>query len=178
VTGGEGAPAPFRAPLQGAGGAELWARRAPDGGVSLSVGGEGEAHVLSGSAASALAAWLAPTVVDEWIGTVREHLEPQLSTAEALFGEERDAARRLAARLLDEVPPGLLSLALLLLANAIGPRARERLVDRINATHDFSEDLMLRRRLAQQGDAFAYVVAAAALFDALDPDAPDAPGPG
>jgi hypothetical protein len=178
VSAGEGSAAPLRLPLEGPGGAELWVRRAADGGVALAIGGEGQVLALSPPAASALAAWLTPTVVGEWMGTVREHLEPQLATAEALFGEERGAARQLGNKLLEEVPAGLLAQALVLLANAIGPRSRERLVDRINATADFSEDLILRRRLAQEGDAFAYVVAAAALFDALDPDAPDLPGHG
>ena len=58
--------------------------------------------------------------------------------------------------------------AMLLLANAIGPGARGRLVERINSTSDRSEDLLLRRRLADENESFAYAIAAAALFDALE----------
>jgi hypothetical protein len=168
--------APLRVALEGAGGAVLRAERLRGGGVSLAADGVAGEMRLAGPEAAALAGWLTATVQREWVGTVREHLGPQLATAEALFGEEKDGARRLAMRLLEEVPPGLLSRALVLLANDIGPRGRERLVGRINGTADFSEDLMLRRRLADEGDAFAYVVAAAALLDAQDPDAPEFAG--
>ncbi|HET6762134.1 MAG TPA: hypothetical protein VFH27_00645 [Longimicrobiaceae bacterium] len=178
MTDREGDEAPFRAPLEGAGGASLRAERRRDGGVSLSVeGAPGGEMVLSGPDAAALAGWLTPTVQREWMDTVREHLAAQLATADALYGDEKDGTRRFAMALLDEVPPALLSRALVLLANDVGPRGRERLVGRINATGDFSEDLQLRRRLADEGDAFAYVVAAAALLDALDPDAPEFGGP-
>jgi hypothetical protein len=172
-----GGEAPFRAPLLGAGGAPLHAERRADGGVTLSVDGAPAGEMaLSAPDAAALAGWLTPTVQREWMDTVREHLAAQLSTADALYGDEKDGTRRFAMALLEEVPPALLARALVLLANDVGPRGRERLVERINGTGDFSEDLMLRRRLADEGDAFAYVVAAAALLDALDPDAPEYPG--
>jgi hypothetical protein len=180
---GEGSTEPpFRADLDGGSGAALHAERMRDGRVALAARGPdgewaaGEAQVLSPAAAAALAGWLAATVQREWMGTVRQHLDSQLATADALYGEERDGLRRLGHQLLDQVPPGLLARAMVLLANSIGPDARERLVAALNRTRDFSEDLILRRRLAEEGDAFAYVVAAAAVFDALDPDAPEYPG--
>jgi hypothetical protein len=172
---------PFRAELVGAGGAALVAERLRGGGVALSVRGPagewaaGDVHVLPPAAAAALAGWLSPAVQREWLGTVRQRVDEQLATAEALYGGEQGGLRRLGHRLLEEVPPGLLARALVLLAGSIGPDARERLVTVLNRTADFSEDLMLRRRLAEEGDAFAYVVAAAAVFDSLDPDAPEYP---
>jgi hypothetical protein len=181
VTEGPNEP-PFRAELEGAAAAALVAERRGDGAVALSARGpEGEwsaaqVHVLPPAAASALAGWLAPSVVQEWMGTVRQHLDAQLATAEALYGGEPGGLRRLGHKLLEELPPGLLARALVLLAGSIGPDARERIVGSLNRTTDFSEDLILRRRLAEEGDAFAYVVAAAAVFDALDPDAPELPG--
>ena len=44
---------------------------------------------------------------------------------------------------------------------------RERLIQRLNRTSNRSEDAALRRRLADEHEAFAYAVASAALFDAL-----------
>ncbi|MDB4947883.1 MAG: hypothetical protein JWM27_532 [Gemmatimonadetes bacterium] len=172
-----GARAPFEAPLDD--GSTLHAERLRDGRVALGTRvrgadgewGGGELHLLPSSAAAALAGWLAPTVEAEWLGTVREHLDAQAATADALYGDEPGGLRRLGQRLLEELPPRLLARALVLLAGSIGPRERERLVDSINRTADFSEDLILRRRLAEEGDAFAYVIAAAAVFDALDADA-------
>jgi hypothetical protein len=169
---------PFRAPLDDEEGAEFAAARLRDGRVALGSRPEGEdaggeMHVLRPASALALAAWLAPVVEREWIGTVRERLPEQHATADDLYGDAPDALRRLARQLLDEIPPRLIARALILLANAIGPEARERIVGSLNRTTDFSEDAMLRRRLSEEREAFGYAIAAAALFDALDPDAAD-----
>lgn len=154
----------------------LVADRLRDGRVALGTrvrvpGGEwktGALHLLPPEAALALAAWLTPVVEREWSRTVRDHLGDQLATADDLYGDEPGRVERLAERLVAELPPRLLARALVLLANAIGPAGRERLVETINATSDPSEEAMLRRRLAEEGDAFAYVVAAAALFASMD----------
>jgi hypothetical protein len=74
---------------------------------------------------------------------------------------------RLAADMLAEIPPALLARAMILLANSIGPEARNRLVQRLNRTTNVSDDAMLRRRMADESEAFAYAVATAALYDAL-----------
>lgn len=165
---------PFEAALDGD--QTLFAERLRDGRVALGTrlsgpGGEvkaGELHLLPPSAALALAAWLAPLVEREWLPTVRDRLADQLATADDLYGGETGRVERLAERLVAELPPRLLARALILLANSIGPDARVRMVEALNTTDDVSEEALLRRRLLEEGDAFAYVVAAAALFDALD----------
>ncbi len=154
----------------------LFAERLRDGRVALGTrtlgrDGEwepGELHILEPSSYLDLAGWLAPAVHDAWIGTVRERGGEPLATAEELFGEEAGAARRLALRMLEEVPSELLARALILLANSIGPGSRARHVERLNNTEDPSEDAELRRRIAGEHEALGYVVAAAALFDASD----------
>ena len=127
----------------------------------------GELHLLDPKVQLDLAAWLAPIVQNDWLETVRQRQLDPLRTAEELYGEGPGALNRLAFDTLAEIHPALLRLATILLANAIGPNARERLVGRLNETDDRSEDLELRRRLADENEAFAYAVAAAALFDAL-----------
>jgi len=154
----------------------LFAERLRDGRVALGTrtqlqDGEweaGELHILEPSAYLDLTAWLAPLVHDAWIGTVRDRRAEPLGTAQELYGEEPGGVERLAERILREIPPKMLARAMILLANSIGPRSRDRLVDRLNRTEDVSEDAELRRRLADEHEAFAYVIAAAALFDALD----------
>lgn len=135
----------------------------------------GEMHVLEPPAYLDLAAWLAPAVQEGWIDTVRARGEDPLRTAGELYGEEPGSVRRLADDMLREIPPSLLARALVLLANSIGPDARERLVARLNVTENLSEDAVLRRRLTEEKEAFAYVIAAAALYDAVasegEPDA-------
>ena len=111
---------------------------------------------------------MAPVVESGWLETVRQRQADPLRTAEDLYGEGPGALRQLAVDTLAEIPPSLLRLAMVLLANAVGPRARERLVGRLNETSDRSEDMELRRRIADENEAFAYAIAAAALFDALD----------
>lgn len=127
----------------------------------------GELHLLDPAVQLDLAAWLAPLVETDWIETVRQRQLDPLRTAEELYGEGPNALSRLAFDTLGEVHPALLRLGMILLANAIGPDARERLVERLNETDDRSEDMELRRRLADENEGFAYAVAAAALFDAL-----------
>src|SRR5690606_7512612 len=90
-----------------------------------------------------------------------------LRTAEALYGEGPGAISRLARDTISEIPPELLRRAMILLANAIGPAARQRLVGRLNRTEVGAEDEELRRRLADEHEALGYAVAAAGLFDAL-----------
>ena len=106
-------------------------------------------------------------MIDGWIGSVRERQEEPLKTARELFGEGAEAAERLALEMLREIPPELLVRGLVLLANSMGPENRARLVQRLNRTTERPEDAALRRRLADEHEAFAYSVAAAALFDAL-----------
>jgi hypothetical protein len=127
----------------------------------------GELHLLEPAAYLDLAAWLAPAVESGWIETVRQRQIEPLRTAGELYGDGPGALTRLAFDTLNEIPPELLVRALLLLANAVGPGARERLVERLNETPNRSEDMELRRRLADENEAFAYTIAAAALFDAL-----------
>jgi hypothetical protein len=130
-------------------------------------GDRAELAVLDTPAALALASWLSTAVEDAWRPSVREHRDEQLRIAFELHGPGTASVEALAAALLREIPPGLLARALILLANAIGPDARARMVARLNATPSVSEDAELRRRLAEEGEAFGYAVAAAAVFDAL-----------
>lgn len=136
--------------------------RGPDGEWS-----PGELHLIPVAAQLDLAAWLAPAVEAGWEETVRQRQADPLRTAGELYGEGPGALRQLALDTLAEMPPDLLARAMILLANSIGPDARARLVDRLNRTDDRSEELELRRRLADENQAFAYAIAAATLFDAL-----------
>lgn len=153
----------------------LFAERLRDGRVALGTrtlerDGEwkpGELHLLEPTAYLELAAWLAPAVEDAWVETVRARGAESLRTAEELYGEGHAGVRRLANDMADQLPASLLARAMMLLANSIGPEARERLVSRLNATDSVSEDARLRRRLADEREAFAYVVAAAALYDSI-----------
>ena len=128
----------------------------------------GELHLLEPPAALDLAGWLAPTVEQAWGETIRERQAEPLRTAAELFGGEPGAVERMAGEILREISPGLLARALILLAHSIGPDARARLIARLNGTTDASEEAALRRQMADEGESFAYVIAAAALFDALD----------
>jgi hypothetical protein len=164
----------FTVPLEAEGRTELFAERLRDGRIALGTRErtpEGwrpaELHLLDAPAYLALAAWLATPVEEAWIPTARERQSETLRTAEDLFGDGADAAERLASRMIGEIPPSLLRRAMLLLANAIGPTSRNRLVDRLNRTADFSEDEMIRRELVEADESLAYGVAAAALFDAI-----------
>lgn len=153
----------------------LYAERLRDGRVALGTrtrraDGEwepGELHLLDPGAYLDLAAWLAGPVQGAWIDTVRDRQVEPLRTARELYGDDPGAVERLTERLLREIPPELVARGMILLANSIGPGSRARLVERLNRTEDPSEDAELRRRLADEHEAFAYVVAAAALFDAL-----------
>jgi hypothetical protein len=154
----------------------LVAERLRDGRVAMGTriaredGGwePGELHFLDPDVQLDLAAWLTPVVEEGWMETVRQRSLQPLRTAGELYGEGPGALSRFAFDTLGEIPPHLLGRAMLLLANAIGPRARERLVERLNETPSTTEDMELRRRLADEKAAFAYAVSAAALFDALD----------
>jgi hypothetical protein len=127
----------------------------------------GELHLLDPQVQFDLAAWLAPIVEEGWIETVRQRQVVQMRAAEELFGEGPGALSRFALETLAEIPPELLRRAMILLANSIGPQARDRLIERLNETPDRLEDTELRRRLADENEAFAYTISAAALFDAL-----------
>lgn len=157
---------PLSLPLDEETGETLRAERLRDGRVALGAadGGEGALHLLSPRAAAALAGWLAPVVEETWEETLRGRLGDALATADGLYPDEPERARRHARDLLDQIPPRLLARALTLLANSIGPASREEMVRSLNRTADRSEEAWLRRRLAEEGDAFAYVVAAAALL--------------
>jgi hypothetical protein len=153
----------------------LVAERLRDGRVALGTrvrtdGGDwapGELLLLEPTVQLDLAAWLTPCVEAGWLDTVRQRLADPLRTAGELYGEGPGAVKRFALETLGEIPPHLLALAMILLANAVGPHARERLIERLNETGSRSEDAELRRRLAEENEAFAYSVAAASLFDAL-----------
>lgn len=153
----------------------LFAERLRDGRIAMGTRtlqrdgswSPGELHVLEPPAYLDLAAWLSPAVEDGWIGTVRARGEDPMRTAAELYGEAPESARRLADEMLREVPPSLLARAMVLLANSIGPEARERLVSRLNETDNVSEDGILRRQLAEEKEAFAYIIAAAALYDTV-----------
>ena len=127
----------------------------------------GELHVLDAAACLDLSAWLAPIVLDGWIASIRERQGEPLKTARELYGEGPAAAERLALEMLREIPSELLVRGLVLLANSMGPESRERLIQRLNRTSNRGEDAALRRRLADEHEAFAYAVAAAGIFDAL-----------
>ena len=154
---------------------ELFAERLRDGRVALGTrmrdgdGGwePGDLVLLDPQAQLELAAWLAPSVEAGWAETVRQRRDEPLRTAGELYGEGPGAVKRLAFETLAELPPGLVARAMVLLANAVGPSARSRLVDRLNSTLDVSEEAELRRRIADENESFAYAVAAAALFGAL-----------
>jgi hypothetical protein len=154
----------------------LIAERLRDGKVALGTrvqqrDGEwtpGELHFLDPIVQLDLASWLAPAVEAGWIDTVRERRPEPLRTAGELYGEGPGAVMKFALDTLAEIPPTLLRRAMILLANAVGPRARTRLVERLNETLNRSEDTELRRRMADESEAFAYAVAGAALFDALE----------
>jgi hypothetical protein len=153
----------------------LVAERLRDGRVALGTrvqqaDGEwepGEVLFLEPAVYLDLASWLAPAVEAGWIETVRQRQLPPVRTAGELYGEGPGALSRLAFDTLAEIPPDLLARALILLANAMGPHARGRLVERLNETDNRSEDLELRRRVADESETFAYAISAAALFDAL-----------
>lgn len=153
----------------------LVAERLRDGRVALGTrvrragGGwdPGELHLLEPSVQLDLAGWLAQSVEAAWIETVRQRAVEPLRTAGELYGEGPGAVARFAFDTLREIPPTLLASAMIQLANAVGPQARERLVERLNETGDRLEDEELRRRLADENEAFAYAISAAALFDAL-----------
>lgn len=128
----------------------------------------GELHLLDPGVQLDLASWLAPAVEAGWIETIRQRQAPPLRTAGELYGEGPSAVMQFALDTVAEISPALLTRAMVLLANSVGPRARTRLVERLNETPDRSEDLELRRRMLDENETFAYAVAAAALFDALD----------
>jgi hypothetical protein len=186
---GAGAGSPrepvFEVPLADDPTGTLYAERLRDGRIAVGTrrrgaDGEwvpGELHLLEPGAYLALAGWLAPAVEDAWSGTLEEHRTDQLRTAFELYGESTGAAERLAQDMLGELPPALLARALVLLINSIGPDARARLVARLNRTSHPAEEAALRRQLAQEQDAFAYGVAAAALFDALERGSTSEPDP-
>ncbi len=154
---------------------ELVAERLRDGRVALGTRVRdragtwqaGELHLLNPEAQAELTAWLTTPVESAWIDTIRNRRNEPLRTAGELYGEGPGAVRRLALETVGELPPELMARAMILLTNSLGPRSRQRLVDRLNRTEDRGEDAALRRRLAEENESFAYAVAAAALFDAL-----------
>lgn len=127
----------------------------------------GDFQFLPPAAQLDLAAWLTAAVEEGWSETIRERSGDPMRTAWELYGEGPGALRQLAVDTLSELSPDLLRRAMVLLANALGPSSRERIVERINRTDDASEEMELRRMLADAGEGFAYAVAAAGLFDAL-----------
>lgn len=153
----------------------LYAERLRDGRIALGTrtrarGGEweaGEMHLLEPAACLDLAAWLTDLVEEAWIEPVRERQPEPLRTAEELYGPGAGGVKRLAAEMLAEIPPDLLVRAMILLANSIGPDTRKRLIQRLNRTDQPLEDERLRRRMAEEHEAFAYAVATAALYDAI-----------
>ena len=152
----------------------LYFERLRDGRVAVGTrrekGGDweaGELYLLKSGAYLDLAAWLAPLVSAAWIDAIRDRQAEPLRTAEELYGGGAEGVARLAGEMLNQIPSPLLARALILLANSIGPEARNRLVQRLNQTTNPSEDAALRRRMADEIEAFAYAVAAAARFDAI-----------
>lgn len=154
----------------------LFAERLRDGRVALGTRQQqrdgswepGELHLLAPRAWLDLAAWLSPLVQEAWVETVRDRQDEPLRTARDLYGGGSAGAERLATEMLQQIPAALLARAMILLANSIGPEARQRLVQRLNRTSNRFEDAALRRRMADEHEAFAYSIAAAALLDALD----------
>jgi hypothetical protein len=159
----------------------LYAKRLRDGRVALGTrtrerGGDwaaGEMHLLEPAACLDLAAWLTELVEESWIEPVRERQPEPLRTAEELYGPGTGGVKRLAAEMMAEIPPELLARAMILLANSVGPDTRKRLIQRLNRTDQPLEDELLRRRMAEEHEAFAYAVATAALYDALASGAAD-----
>lgn len=153
----------------------LFAERLRDGRVVLGTreqrrDGEwtpGELQILEPRALLALAAGIAPWVHQGWIDTVRERQPAPLATAAELYGGGTEGVARLAMEMVGQIPPSVMVKGLILLANSIGPEARERLVQQLNRTTNRTEDTQLRRRLSEEEEAFAYAVAAAGLFDAI-----------
>jgi hypothetical protein len=153
----------------------LYAERLRDGRIALGTrsqrrNGEwepGEMQLLEPTAGLDLAAWLSDMVEESWMAAVRERQPEPLRTAEELYGPGAGGVRRLAEEMLREIPPELMVRAMVLLANSVGPDTRKRLVQRLNRTEAGWEEAALRRRMADEHEAFAYSVAAAALFDAL-----------
>lgn len=156
-------------------GSVLTAERLRDGRIAIRTtdpdagdpSAAGELTILGSRETLELAGWLASAVEDGWLGTVRDRAVEIRKTAHELYGDEQDAERRLAEAMVGELPPVLLRRAFVLLVNAIGPASRERLVARLNETGDFSEEAILRRRLAEEQEAFGYAIAAAAIFDLI-----------
>lgn len=175
-------PAGFEAVVSEAPRTVLFLERLRDGRIALGTrvrrgDGDwqpGELHVLDPHTFLALAGWLVTAVEDEWMDTVRARAADPLRTARELYGDGPGAVRELAYDLVTEIPPALMARALVSLANSIGPESRDRLVSRLNRTADASEDDGLRRRIEEENEAFAYVVAAAALFDSLERGVDDA----
>lgn len=171
----------FAVPIAESPPTELYAERLRDGRVVLGTRAQGadggwapaEMHVLERSAFLGLAAWLADAVADEWIDPVRARQDDQLAIAAELYGAGPDGVRRLAEETLREIPTPLLVRALLLLLNALGPEMREQRVALLNRTPAGPAEAELRRRLADEREAVAYAVAAAALLDALDRGLPE-----
>lgn len=165
----------FEVVIQEAPAVVLYAERLRDGRIALGTREErsegdwdpGEMHILEPRAMLALAAGVAPWVNDAWIDSVRERQPAPLETAAELYGAGPDGATRLAMEMLAQIPPSLMARGLILLANAIGPDSRHRLVHQLNRTTDRTADDVLRRQLSEEHEAFGYAVAAAALFDAL-----------
>jgi hypothetical protein len=166
----------FETPVGGDAGVVLYAERLRDNRLALGTRGRGsdgewragELHVLERGEYLALAAWLAGVVEEQWHDTIRDRQADQVNIAHDLYGEGPDALVRLALDVVREMPPALLLRALVLLVNSIGPEAHQRLIARLNRTAEFSEDAALRRRIAEEREAFAYAIAAAALFDAIE----------
>lgn len=157
---------------------ELTVERLRDGRIAIGTRTEvepgkwraGELILLGRAVQLDLAAWLTPAVEAGWIETVRQRQREPLQTAVELYGEGPGALHQLAHATLAEIPAPLLVRALVLLANSIGPHARERLIERLNETANPAEEAELRRRLLEERESFAYTISAAALFDALARD--------
>lgn len=153
----------------------LMAERLRDGRVAIGTRTQGPAgewlagdlHLLDPQVQLDLAAWLVAAVEDGWIDTVRRRQIAPVRTAGELYGEGPGALARLALNTMSEIPPPLLARAMMLLANSLGPTARDRLVEQLNETANGAEDAELRRRMADENQAFAYAIAAAGLYDAL-----------
>ncbi|HET8657226.1 MAG TPA: hypothetical protein VFL93_16990 [Longimicrobiaceae bacterium] len=171
----------FEARLGDAPATVLFAERLRDGRIALGSRVErrdgtwesGDLQLLEPRAWLDLAAWLSPLVEEAWAATVQDRQGEPLRTAADLYGEGQEGVARLAIEMVQQIPPALLARAMLLLANSIGPEARERLVHRLNETTIREDDIALRRRMAEEHEAFAYAVAAAALFDALARGVPE-----